>query len=473
MWARTRRAAPEFQRGLRPFPNCAILPAVRPVLRFVLLAVLLTIQPLALRAKDGGTHLAKNRRPIPQGSATFEGTLDLVGHYAKPGDTRRYQSIQKFYSNGQGSVRLDWITWPEGDSSRVPESFLLAGERVFHRDSPSERWSEYSGMKAEQGRLQATAGFLRHSKSRDPESTVVARAHPRLGDVRDRVVFTYPQPSTVQLAMALHELHHEWTLHARLTSENSLPAPESLFTMPASFDPPPAHAEGSLHGEAILTQVAEGLWSVDMEDIDSRSLVVEFADHLALIEAALSSANGERIVDTLKRKWPSKPVRYFLFSHHHPHYLGGIRTLIAEGATVVTTTGNEAYVRRIATYPFTLEPDRLARNPKPVQVLPFPTRIELTDATNQIVAWNIGKRSQHTDEFVLFWLPRQKVLFEAEQGWVTVNGVLRASRRAATLLDLLREQKWDVQKVVQSWPMKGDRAEVPMNELEELVAKRK
>jgi hypothetical protein len=201
--------------------------------------------------------------------------------------------------------------------------------------------------------------------------------------------------------------------------------------------------------------------------------VVEFGDHLAVIEAALSSANVERIVDALKRKWPSKPIRYALFSHHHPHYLGGIRALIAEGATVVTTPGNEAYVRRIAEYSFSLAPDRLARHPKPVHVLPFPTRIELTDPTNQIVALNIGKRSQHTDEFVLYWLPRQRLLFQAEQGWVTVNDTLRATRRAPTLLEIVKEEKLDVDRLVQSWPMRGEPGIVSMKDLQALVAKRK
>jgi hypothetical protein len=416
---------------------------------------------------------ARERLSFPPGEVTFEGTLDLVGHYGKPGDTRRFESIQQFYSNGRGSVRLEWTTWPQGDSSRVPESFLLTGGRVFHRSKAGGRWSELSGRHGEQARFQAVAGFLGQGRGPAPESTVVLRAHPRLGDVRDRVVFTYPGPSVVQLRMALHELHHEWTLHAvRTSGRQPFAPPESLFALPAAFDPAPSNPD-TLDGEAVLTPVAEGVWSVDMEDVDSRSLVVEFGDHLAVIEAALSSANVERIVDALKRKWPSKPIRYALFSHHHPHYLGGIRALIAEGATVVTTPGNEAYVRRIAEYSFSLAPDRLARHPKPVHVLPFPTRIELTDPTNQIVALNIGKRSQHTDEFVLYWLPRQRLLFQAEQGWVTVNDTLRATRRAPTLLEIVKEEKLDVDRLVQSWPMRGEPGIVSMKDLQALVAKRK
>ena len=428
--------------------------------------------PLLVALTIGVDGRAAELAAVSAGEATYEGSLDVVGHYAKPGDTRRYGSIQRFLSNGRGTVRLEWTTWSEGDSSRVPESFLVQGARVFHRDDPSARWEEFAGMRADQARFQAMAGFTTGERAQQPESTVVVRAHPRLGDVRDRAIFTYSDSAGVNLTMAVHELHHEWTLRARRMSKLPLSAHDSLFMVPATFDPAPPNPD-SLRGEAVLTRVAEGVWSVDMEDVDSRSMVVEFADHLAVIEVALSSANGERLVDAVKRAWPAKRIRYVLFSHHHPHYLGGLRALIAEGATVVTTPGNEAYVNRIAGYRFGLAPDRLARSPRPVHVLPFPARIELSDSTNRLVAINIGKRSDHTDEFTLFWLPRQRLLFEAEQGWVTVNGTLRASRRAPTLLQILTQEGLDVDRFVQSWPMRGDRAEVSMSELKELVAKKR
>jgi hypothetical protein len=444
---------------------------VRSRARWIVPAALVLLATWSEAPAATSTSPAK-RAAYPAGEVLFEGRFDAVAHYARPGETRRYELLVRSFSDGRGAVRSDWTIWSEGDTSRVPETFLLAGGRIFHRSKSGERWSELSGMKGEQGRLQATAAFLGSRRGPDPESTVVLRAHPRLGDVRDRVVFTYPKPGIVDLTMAVHELHHEWTLQARLTSERPLSSPESLFAVPADTDTAPANPD-SLQGEAVLQQVAEGVWSLSMEDIESRSLVVEFADHLAVIEVALNSANGERIVDTVKRKWPSKPIRYVLFSHHHPHYLGGIRALLAEGATVVTTPGNEAYVRRIAEYPFTLRPDRLAKAPRPVQVLPFPARIELSDSTNRLVAFNIGKRSNHTDEFVLFWLPRQRVLFEAEQGWVTVNDTLRAARRAPTFLEIVKEENMDADLLVQSWPMKGEPAVVPRRDLEALVAKRK
>jgi hypothetical protein len=135
----------------------------------------------------------------------------------------------------------------------------------------------------------------------------------------------------------------------------------------------------------------------------------------------------------------------------------------------VTTPGNEALVRQIAAYSFRLRPDRLARSPRPLSLRTFDTRFELADATQRLVAVNIGERSQHTAEFAVFWLPQARLLFETELGWVTVNGTLRASRRAAKLLATVDEEHLDVDRFVQSWPMRGNRAELSRTELTAMV----
>ena len=98
--------------------------------------------------------------------------------------------------------------------------------------------------------------------------------------------------------------------------------------------------------------------------------------------------------------------------------------------------------------------------------------MEIADVDNQIVALDIGAASDHTDEFVVFWLPKQKLVFETEQGWVTVDGVLRASRRAQGFLKTLDAEGVTATRFVQSWPMRRNRAEVSRAQLDSLVAVR-
>jgi hypothetical protein len=412
-----------------------------------------------------------------------QGAVFLEGHYARPGDVMRFESMRRFLADGKGALRLEWTTWAQGDSERIPETFLLARGRVYDQERPGAPWQELSGSAANRARLQVLSGFptvlaengavFGIQVERPKDRVLAARVrhpHPRLGDVVDSVAYRYGETlAPVATALRIHERDQAWSIQEVRVSSREVTLPESLFLPPrevtrASVDP------DSLSGEAVIgTALAPGVWPVDMNDVDSRSLVVEFADYLVVIEAAVSSANGERLVDAIRRRWPSKPIRYALVSHHHPHYVGGLRALIAEGATVVTTPGNEALIHQIAAYSFRLRPDRLARSPRPLSLRTFETRFELADATQRLVAVNIGERSQHTAEFAVFWLPQPRLLFETELGWVTVNGTLRASRRAAKLLATLDEEHLDVDRFVQSWPMRGNRAELSRAELTAMV----
>jgi hypothetical protein len=443
----------------------------------------------------GGTGRAPaetKRDPAPASAQIeYEGTLLLEGHFRRPGDVHRIHSRQAFSTNGRDRARLDWTTWEDDDSAPVTETFLVVGDRVFHRDAPEQPWCAYTGVRARIGRLQVWAclpAMLERAgrSERDPNVSLRSaggrltrftrlKAHPRLGDVRDSVEYSYlaagPVPDSMTMTLYLRDSN--WRLEQRTKSFTSEPVADALLVPPAVLEPAPYSEEDETLGAVPpLRSIASGLWSADLSDIDSRTLIVEFADHLAVIEVGIGSANGERIVDSVRRKWPGKPIRYVLFSHYHPSYTGGLRALVAEGATVVTTPGNEEFVRHVVALPFRIQPDRLVRQPRPVKIVTFADRYELADSTNRLVAINYGERSQHTDEFVLFWFPQQKVLFETEHGWVCSNGTLRAGRRAKGLLAWLGEQGLEVERFVQSFPMRDNEAVVTREQLESLVESR-
>lgn len=446
----------------------------------------------------------------------YEGLLQLEAHFRVPGEKQPYHSRQRYLADGRGAVRMDWTTWVEGDSAGAPESWLMVpgspGGGLYYRSDPARPWRAVDTDRRDQALAQVTAGlpwelarvtraaaitpgervtgggpggawFLTDPRTpgsiqltlRPVDGTVISamalRPHPRLGDVRDGVLYAYGEPGPVptELRQIVHERDQQWAMTERRVSFR-IDAPAESLAAPATFEP--AAPADSMRAEARLTPVAPGVWSVDLDDLDTRSLVVEFADKTAVLEAAVGSENGERIVDAVKRQLPNKPIRYFLFSHHHPHYAGGLRAFVAEGATIVTTPGNEHFVRQIAALDFTLRPDRLARAKKPLSLQTYAKRFEIADSTNRLVAVNIGPRSDHTNEFAVFWLPRQRMLFETEQGWVTVDGKTRASRRAEKFLKTLDDEGLAADRIVQSWPMRNNPASLSRAELDSLVTLR-
>jgi hypothetical protein len=89
---------------------------------------------------------------------------------------------------------------------------------------------------------------------------------------------------------------------------------------------------------------------------------------------------------------------------------------------------------------------------------------------NELRVIDIGARSNHTDSYLVFVLPRDGIVFEGDLGFFTRGGKRVASRRARGLILALDAAGVKCERVVQGWPVKGNASEIPMRELRELVA---
>jgi glyoxylase-like metal-dependent hydrolase (beta-lactamase superfamily II) len=99
--------------------------------------------------------------------------------------------------------------------------------------------------------------------------------------------------------------------------------------------------------------------------------------------------------------------------HHHWDHLGGVRTAIADGATIVTHESNRALLERAATAPHTLHPDRLSKSPKPLKLQTVADEGTLTDGVRVVKLYTM-KDFDHTDDMLLVYLPKERLLAEAD-----------------------------------------------------------
>ncbi|HYF29592.1 MAG TPA: hypothetical protein VD993_00585 [Chitinophagaceae bacterium] len=102
---------------------------------------------------------------------------------------------------------------------------------------------------------------------------------------------------------------------------------------------------------------SRGQWSYNV-------LFVVMDEYVLVAEAPLNSATTDRVLAKIKEVAPDKPVKYLVQSHHHDDHLGGIRSYIAEGTTIITTANNVDLIQKMAKVSFNAFPDRLAQNPK-------------------------------------------------------------------------------------------------------------
>ena len=143
------------------------------------------------------------------------------------------------------------------------------------------------------------------------------------------------------------------------------------------------------------------------------SVVVEFKDHLAIVESGQNEARGEAVIAEAKRLVPNKPIRYIVNTHHHFDHSSGLRPLVAEGATIVTHQINKSFYERVFTAPRTLNPDRLARSPRKPTVDAMTDRKVMTDG-NQTLELHHLRGSGHNEGIIVAYLPKERILIEAD-----------------------------------------------------------
>jgi glyoxylase-like metal-dependent hydrolase (beta-lactamase superfamily II) len=123
-----------------------------------------------------------------------------------------------------------------------------------------------------------------------------------------------------------------------------------------------------------------------------------------------------------------------------------VRDYIAEGATILATSRTKAWIERVATSRFEIQPDRLARQPKPPSTRVVEDRFVLEDRTQRVefhmVPWD------HAQEEFIFYLPKARLVFEGDLFAAGQGPAPVAQRSAELLLRTIRDRGLTVDTVV-------------------------
>jgi glyoxylase-like metal-dependent hydrolase (beta-lactamase superfamily II) len=204
----------------------------------------------------------------------------------------------------------------------------------------------------------------------------------------------------------------------KITAELNPAVNEQSFTVPeaagfAKVEPPPLNLEENVE------KLAEGLFVIqNVAGQNQNTLAVEFEDHIVAVEAPGTSQGADDVIARIKETIPGKPIRYVVMTHHHGDHIGGLRSFIAEGATVVTTPGNRQVVETMAA---AKQNDRLTKNPRApkLQMIERGKHV-LSDGSRRLELIDIGP-NPHAKEMVVAWLPKERVLFQGDLFFLPVN----------------------------------------------------
>ena len=143
----------------------------------------------------------------------------------------------------------------------------------------------------------------------------------------------------------------------------------------------------------------------------ANNLIVNMKDGLAVFDAPTDEGQSKWVIEAAKAKYPGKPIKYLVLTHHHMDHTGGMRAFAAEGATVIVPAPDKAYFEQVIKAPHALEPDAQQKAMKAATVQEVKDTFSIKDDTAEINLYNIP--NPHVDGFLLIHVVKDNVL------WVT------------------------------------------------------
>lgn len=224
----------------------------------------------------------------------------------------------------------------------------------------------------------------------------------------------------------------------------------------------PRHVrQASIPEERVApARLAEGVWLLGGGT--HNSVAVEFSNFVAVIEAPLDERRSLAVIDKIAELVPDKPIRYLVNTHDHYDHLGGLRTYLHVGATILTHQRNRMfYEAELLNYvPRMLEPDMVSLYP-PTEISEGYTMEDidekyiLGDGRRYLEIYYVQGLGIHVEGMLMAYLPRERILVEAD---LYDPGLLHASRARPTaaeraLLDNAKQNDLDPALVA---PIHGD-----------------
>ena len=181
---------------------------------------------------------------------------------------------------------------------------------------------------------------------------------------------------------------------------------------------PPSVAQATVDPAVTIDTIADGAYLIGGGP--ANSYMVEFRDFVAMFEAPGNEERSLAVIEAVATLAPNKPIRWLVSSHPHFDHIGGLRTYLHIGATIVAHMKNIAFLNRdVLNYePRTVTPDIVSRWP-PTELAEgynyeaVQENYVITD-NHRILRVYYVQPLQHVEGMLMAYLPAERVAFQAD-----------------------------------------------------------
>jgi hypothetical protein len=183
----------------------------------------------------------------------------------------------------------------------------------------------------------------------------------------------------------------------------------------------------------------------------ANNLIVAMKDFLIVFDAPYGELQSRWVIDAAKAKYPGKPIKYLVLTHHHMDHTGGMRTYVAEGATIVVPSEAREYFEKVVKAPHTVVPDDLQKNPRTPVIYGVFENMTIRDETADVRLYNISGASSataarlgnpHVDGMLIGHVVDSKLIYVTDL--ISPRGPVARSENTVAVGNTLRE--WDVEE---------------------------
>lgn len=167
----------------------------------------------------------------------------------------------------------------------------------------------------------------------------------------------------------------------------------------------------------------------------ANNLIVNMKDGIVVFDAPVNEGMSRWVIDAAKAKYPGKKVTHLVLTHHHMDHTGGMRTYVAEGATVIVPAPVKAYFEQVVKAPHAVSPDALAKQARAATIQEVAETMTLRDDSIQINLYNIP--NPHSEGMLIGHVVGANVVWVTDL--ISPRGPIARNAAAVAVGDALRK----------------------------------